>query len=570
MAMKRQKQKETQVEVIDRKTLLRGVTAALASGHGVGEQISTAAACLGGITGFERFAVLLLNEGDKKLLFTHGAGFKKSASRALKGWTVSLSDEDNLLARVAATGTCEYREDTGTDPPAGTPGNGAFFTAGAAAVLPLSIKGKTVGVLAAGRPAPGPIPEQSRALLQSVSSRISLTIENTLLQKSLSTEAQKLRNARQHIVQAEKFSALGLLIASVAHEINNPLTGIMGYAEALRKMSGAPESQTMVDKILKEADRAKRITRSMLGFARKTNFKKSPVDLEDLLDKTLDALSAEISKNRISVRKYLSSDCVALADADQLLQVFFNVLNNAIQALAEQKQDGVIRIETTREGSLAVVRIRDNGPGIGEESIKNIFLPFFTTKKAGTGTGLGLPIASNIIESHGGRIRAESAAQGGTTFHIQLPAVAGKSARHSSVGVSCSDQGLNILIVDDEAAIRESLRDILTLQGNRVDTAGTGTDALTLLRRGSYDIIICDMKLPDLQSESIYKQMQDMGDTIKKTIFISGDTSSQEAHDFLRTTGAHYLTKPFHPKDLHRKIRDITAPPKKTSNHFAA
>ncbi len=568
MALNTQKQKETQVEVNDRKTLLQGVTAALASGHSVGEQIFTAAACLGGITGFERFAVLLLKEEDKTLLFTNGAGFKKSVARNLKGWTVSLADEDNLLARVATTGTGEYREDTATDPPAGNAG-GAFFTAGAAAVLPLSINGDTVGVLAASRPAPGPIPEQSRTLLQSVGSRISLTIENTILQKSLSTEAQKLRHAQQHIVQAEKFSALGLLIASVAHEINNPLTGIMGYAEALRKMSDAPESQTMVDKILKEAERAKRITRSMLGFAKKTDFKKSPVDLEDLLDKTLDALSAEINKNRISVKKYVSSDCVALADADQLLQVFFNIINNAIQALAEQKRDRVIRIETTREDSRAVVRIRDTGPGIGQESIKNIFLPFFTTKKAGTGTGLGLPIASNIIESHGGKIYAESTAPGGTTFHIQLPAVAGKTVKRSN-GKRSFAQGLNILIVDDEAAIRESLRDILAMRGNRVDIAGTGMDAFALLHRGSYDIIICDMQLPDVQSESIYQRMLDMGDTLKKTIFISGDTSSKEAHDFLRTTGAHYLTKPFHPKDLHRKIQDITAPSQKTTNHFAA
>ena len=518
---------------------------------------------------FERVAVFLLNKAARSLELTFGSGLSPSGADLAGNYSLSMADTDHLVARVGRTGIHEYHESTETIPSIQDDPLIKQFTPGRFAVVPLPVRGMTMGVLIAGSSDTGPFSEEHRALLHSLTSQFNLSLENVILQKNLNSETQKLQNAHEQIVQSEKLSTLGLLVASVAHEINNPLTGIMGYAEALWKSSNRPEIQDLVEKILRELERTRRIIRSILSFAKNAELKKTSSDLSDLLEKSIEVMSPELVKHNITLVKNFDPGCFSLVDLDQIHQVFSNIVNNAIHAVEERESDRRITIEAVKEGTQAVIRFKDNGHGISPENMKNIFVPFFTTKKAHKGTGLGLSIANNIVESHGGYISAENSSRNGTTFCIRLPLIDTTVSGRSNADKS-TPQGLSILIVDDEVAIQESLREILKIRGNHVDTVGTGRDAFSMIHRHPYDIIICDLKLPDVNADNMYYEMQDMGALLKKTIFISGDTTSKRVHEFLTTTGAHYLSKPFHPTDLHKKIHEIIEGSTNSTNHFAA
>jgi two-component system, NtrC family, sensor kinase len=242
-------------------------------------------------------------------------------------------------------------------------------------------------------------------------------------------EADKgISELNDQLIQSDKMAALGKMATGIAHEINNPLAIIGEKAgwmrdlldeEEFQESENFKEYEQSVNKIEEHVERARKITHNMLGFARMMEHRLDDVDINHVLNQTLELLQSHAQTNNIQISKDFQSELPIIAsDQSQLQQVFLNLINNAIDAV---EKDGLIEVKTRKEDSQIVVAIKDNGPGIAEEHLKKIFDPFFTTKETGKGTGLGLSVSYNIIKNLGGTIKAESKLSEGAVFSIKLP-----------------------------------------------------------------------------------------------------------------------------------------------------
>jgi PAS domain S-box-containing protein len=362
----------------------------------------------------------------------------------------------------------------------------------------------------------------------------------------------------QQVLLSNKLASIGELASGVAHELNNPLTTVMGYTQLLIESKGVPEHiKSDLDKVYQESQRAAKIVQNLLSFARTRRPEKTYFDINNLVQKTLDLRSYELKVNNISVYANLKPDVPEIkADYHQIQQVILNILINAEQALIEVRRRGKITITTSAVKDRVRINIADNGPGISESDIDRIFDPFFTTKEAGKGTGLGLSVCHGIVTAHSGKIYVESEPGKGTAFTIELPiAVIDESDIEESPAVPGNNShrrqtiSENILIVDDEPGIRDILTRILSERGYRTDCVPDAKTALAKLADNGYDLYIIDLKLPRISGKKLYEiMMKKHPSSIERVMFITGDTITQATQDFLDSTGKPYLTKPFNPR----------------------
>ncbi len=319
-----------------------------------------------------------------------------------------------------------------------------------------------------------------------------------------------LKRLEEQLIQAEKLAAMGQMLAGVAHELNNPLTAILGVTELLRERPGADEStKRQLELTHRQARRAARIVQNLLEFSRPASPHKRPLDLNNLLERTLQLQEHSLRRNNIEVDFHLLADPPGvIGDANQLIQVFLNLITNSEQAIREIRESGRIQIRAGRTGNLVSITVQDDGVGIRPEALPRIFDPFYTTKRPGGGTGLGLSICMSIIREHGGNIEAEILPAGGSAFTIYLPAVpderTGTLSAPSEAGASSSEEarptaellkGRSVLVLDDEESLRMLLQEGLTVQGLRVDCAANPEEALGYLGRSTYDVFLCDLHL---------------------------------------------------------------------------
>ena len=371
------------------------------------------------------------------------------------------------------------------------------------------------------------------------------------------------RLMQERLLQSEKMVSVGQLVSGVAHEINNPLTGIMGFAQLLLARELDERTLRDVETIHTEAERAAKIVQNLLSFARRKRADKEPANLNALMERVLELRNYDLMLKNIEVELDLDPKLPeTMVDADQIQQVFLNVIINGEQAMLDANGRGTLTVRTRLEGDMIQVSLRDDGPGITPETLRRIFDPFFTTKETGEGTGLGLTISYGIIDEHGGRIRADSQPGRGTTFTIELPIIRGGGRTPVAVeeGASATTTGRSILVVDDEESIQRLLGSILQLDGHQVDTARNGIEALERIGRKQYDVVITDIKMPDMDGPGLYEQLRKLDRSLaQRTVFITGDTVSPETRDFLERVRNPCLAKPFRIRQVRETILQLLA-----------
>src|SRR5712691_10532235 len=389
-------------------------------------------------------------------------------------------------------------------------------------------------------------------------------------------DVTELKRLEEQLIQAEKLAAMGQMLAGVAHELNNPLTAILGVTELLREREGTDDStRRQLELTHRQARRAARIVQNLLEFSRPASPQKKPLDLNNLLERTLQLHDHSLRRNNIEVDFHPQGELpVVVGDANQLIQVFLNLVTNAEQAIREVRETGRIQIRVAHIGKQLAITVQDDGVGIRPEALLRIFDPFYTTKRPGGGTGLGLSICMSIIREHGGNIEAETLPAGGSAFTIYLPAASGQQPdvlpTPSEAMLTSSDavpsaadlfRGRAVLVLDDEESLRTLLQEGLSAQGFRVDCAATTEEALAHLGRSSYDVFLCDLHL---SSSGTMVEGRDAASRILETagaqkpavIYMTGDLveSGQGTADRGEPV---CLQKPFRISDVLALLRDV-------------
>lgn len=391
--------------------------------------------------------------------------------------------------------------------------------------------------------------------------RIEALIRDVSDRKKLDDQS---RDGRYQLLQAEKMAALGQTISGVAHELNNPLATILSWAERLAERNVDDKTRQGLEVILAESERAARIVRNLLTFARKRQTTRAMVDLNQVVRETLALRAYEQKVNNIQVVEALASGLPdVFADGHQIKQVLLNLLINAEQACISAHGRGTIVVRTAHDSDRgsAVLEVNDDGPGIAEERQGRVFDPFFTTKEVGQGTGLGLTVAYAIVNEHSGRIWLKSSTNG-SSFFVELP-VSGQhlnapAARAAQQPISLEAfRGLRVLVVEDEPALAVAVSEALEDAGFAVDRAGDGEEGLTRLTEASYDLIVCDLKMPRIDGMQFYRAMAAATPALaRRVIFVTGDVAGTDAERFLEETACRWLSKPFRLGDLLRAARD--------------
>jgi len=371
----------------------------------------------------------------------------------------------------------------------------------------------------------------------------------------------------QQVLMTNKLASIGELASGVAHELNNPLTAVMGYAQLLVDNNDVPPHvKSDLDKVYQESQRAAKIVQNLLSFARRRRPEKTYFDVNDLVQRTLELRSYELKTTNISVYVNLGPDLPEIkADYHQIQQIIMNILINAEQALSEARRRGKITMTTSAADGRIRISIADNGHGILKDNISKIFDPFFTTKEVGKGTGLGLSVCHGIVTAHGGKIYVESERGRGSTFIVELPvAVTGEAYIEEDVVVAKESPRLrvkasgSILLVDDEPGIRDILTRILSDVGYRTEGASDAKTALTKIAEHGYDLCIIDLKMPKISGRKLYEILKEKHPVLaERVLFITGDTITPSTQEFLNSTGKLYLTKPFDSKVVIELVEEM-------------
>ncbi|GEM_PF-2340571 len=378
----------------------------------------------------------------------------------------------------------------------------------------------------------------------------------------------------QRLLHSEKMASLGKLVAGIAHELNNPLMGIMGFSQLLMEMPGdrrMEEAKDKLDRIFRESMRTAKIVQNLLTFARAKKPERGLHNINNVIRDTLELRGYSLKASNIEVVEDLSEDIPkSMVDYYQLQQVFINIISNAVDAMVSYRGKGRLEIRTRLKGRMIEITLADDGPGIPQDVITNVFDPFFTTKDVGKGTGLGLSISHGIIREHGGWIDVKSPRGGGTVVTIELP-VSGQEAGGEGLTADGTVKplspiaGSRILVVDDEASIRDALTYILSAKGFNVTAAGDGVEALEVFSREKFSLAIVDIKMPGMNGIELFKHIREKHPDLKdRVIFLTGDVFSEDVKDFLKDTGCPCLTKPFEVNELvslvSRILRDGVSP----------
>jgi signal transduction histidine kinase/ActR/RegA family two-component response regulator len=396
--------------------------------------------------------------------------------------------------------------------------------------------------------------------------------------------AQRVFQSR--LLQTDKLAELGQMITGIAHELSNPLTSILGYAQRLLLRRDPVGDSHEARQIFQEAERATAILRQLLLSARESRPERRRVALNQIVSCTLELQRFSLAADNVHVQLDLEPVLPFVqGDAGQLQQVLMNLIGNARHAIEEQGKGGTIRVKTKRIAERRVLlEVSDHGPGIPQAIQARIFDPFFTTKPAGVGTGLGLAIVLGIVREHGGQLHLNSKVGQGTVFSIELPAMGAVEMPLPAIGGALAARprldplppapelletapagavlgawaGNRVLVLEDEPTVARLIADVLEDEGLRVDVLLDPREALDRTAREEYALAICDMKMPELDGEQFYQALaRDKNPLRERFLFVTGDVLAVHTRDFLERNHLPHVAKPFRVEELTEKIRGV-------------
>jgi len=423
-------------------------------------------------------------------------------------------------------------------------------------------KDKPIGVMGIASKENRHYSSNDENLLVAISRQLATTIEKVQLYEETCRAYEDLRRTQEQLLQSEKMSAVGQLISGVAHELNNPLTAILGYAQLLEGAGLDARSTDYVRKLFKQAQRTHRVVQNLLSFARQRKPQKQEVDLRKVLEESITLREYDLKVNNVSLeREFPEQIPSVIADPHQLEQVFLNVINNALDAMVEGSGSGVLKIRVFKKDSYVCIEFDDNGPGLKDPS--RIFDPFYTTKSVGKGTGLGLSICYGIVKEHGGEIVARNRDEGGATIEVRLLASEKPAALVEATPPSPRRESVlagRVLVVEDEEAVLEFERDVLVGAGAEVTTSMSVDDTKQLLQKGAYDVIVMNGIMPgECSAREMYEWLAANCPGVEKGLLLTFSTlTDQETRSFLQEHGVPSLAKPFEVADLIAHVRALS------------
>ena len=375
-------------------------------------------------------------------------------------------------------------------------------------------------------------------------------------------EAEKRELERKAQVN-DRLASVGEMASGIAHEINNSLTGVVGFSELLLEKDLPEDLREEVGIICDGSKRVADIVKRLLTFARQHKTERTFTDINEIIESTLALRKYSLETGNIEVNTSLDTELPwTMADAGQLQQVFMNIIVNAETEMRKAHGRGKLTIKTERIDNKIRLSFADDGPGISKENLEKVFDPFFTTREVGEGTGLGLSLSHGIIREHKGTIYAESEVGEGTIFIIELPIIA--EERQLGLAEPASEikevSGARILVVDDEPAILVFLKKVLGGEGYEIETTSSGEEALGMIKNKRYSLILCDIKLPGLSGIELYERIEKVAPSLQKRVmFITGDVTSADTGEFFKKTKTPYVTKPFDIAKLKEEISQVIA-----------
>ena len=372
------------------------------------------------------------------------------------------------------------------------------------------------------------------------------------------TDVTEEEQTRRRLLHAEKLSVVGQTLASVAHELNNPLAAIVGYADLLAESHVTPEVERLLLRIREQATRTSRIVKNLLSVARRRGPERTRVTLNEVVTSVIDLFAYDARLNNVLILPSLAPDLPGvMGDRHALQQVLVNLVQNALHALRGRTGGGRIEIRTSVDRGMAVVSVRDDGPGISPENRAKIFEAFFTTKGPDEGTGLGLAISRGIAREHGGDLALEMPHEGpGAQFVMRIPIEQGEAAPKPERSAIPDGVPAHVLVVDDEAPVRESLVAQLGRLGAQVDSAATPLEASRLLGGPApYDAVLMDVRLPGQSGLDVHRALRARNPVLaQRVVFMTGDLVNEELLRELKETGNQVLEKPFTSEELRQAL----------------
>lgn len=386
-------------------------------------------------------------------------------------------------------------------------------------------------------------------------------IEDVTERKQAEAERIELEQKAQ---LSSRLASIGEMASGIAHEINNPLAGVIGYSQLLMQKDTSKDTRDDVKLIHDNAQRVAGIVKGLLTFARQSKPERDYVSINEIIENTLALRAYSLKTNNIAISTRLDPELpMIIADGSQLQQVLLNIIVNAETEMKLARGMGNLSIKTERIDDTIRISCKDDGPGIARKHMDRIFDPFFTTRKVGQGTGLGLSVCHGIIAEHNGQLYVESTKGSGATFIVELPIVtepeqlelAEPDIEQAQIATEA-----RILVVDDEPVVLSLLSQLLSNEGHRVDTIDNAGEALKMLDTKRYSLILLDIKMPGMSGIEFYKHLQKRAASLaRRTVLITGDVMGADTRQFLSRTKAHYITKPFDAEQLKKEINRILA-----------